>query len=281
MQTAPSFRISRLLWAVTWLEVVILTWAGLGLLFYPPVIESFWPWPLAPFNLRYLGALYSAALIAAFMQAYSGGWSPARVVTPMIFIFTLVVSIFSVVHLDRFDPGRAETWIWFILYFGVCLNAGAHLWLYRARPVPEPAIHVGHALRWMLLGLVAVLGTYGLLLLTSTEAARFWPWKLDDFHARMYSVTFLTPALGAWVLARGATRLDLLTLGLTLAAWGALPILGLVIADHATQRVAWAASGTWLWLALFAAMTLAGVALLLSARGAGSSRPGVDQHPHL
>ena len=267
MDTDPSFRISRLLIVVTWLEVVILTWAGLGLLLYPPVIASFWPWPLAPFNLRYLGALYSAALIAAFLQAYAGGWSPARVVTPMIFIFTLVVSIFSVVHFDRFDAGRIETWIWFILYFGVCLNAGAHLWFYRHRPVPVPALQLGQVTWQLLRGIFFILGVYGLLLLLMpTTASWFWPWKLDAFHGQLYSVTFLTPALGAWVLGRGATPLDLRTLGWTLGAWGALPILGLVLVDLSTHRVDWAALATWLWLVLFAAMAIAGAALLVEAR---------------
>jgi hypothetical protein len=54
---------------VTWLEVAILAWAGGGLLFYPPIIASFWPWPLAPFNLRYLGALF---VVGAAMVVRSG-----------------------------------------------------------------------------------------------------------------------------------------------------------------------------------------------------------------
>ncbi|MEZ5727065.1 MAG: hypothetical protein R3E48_03050 [Burkholderiaceae bacterium] len=76
----------------------------------------------------------------------------------------------------------------------------------------------------------------------------------------------MTPALGAWVLGRGTTRLDLKTLGMTLAAWGVLPILGLVLADIQTHRVDWAASGAWLWLTLFATMTGAGAALLAGTR---------------
>ena len=57
--------ISRLLRAVTWLEVAILAWAGAGLMLHPPLVTGVWPWALAPFNQRYLGALYAAALIAA------------------------------------------------------------------------------------------------------------------------------------------------------------------------------------------------------------------------
>jgi hypothetical protein len=260
-------RISKLLAAVTWLEVAILFWAGFGLLFYPPVVEPVWPWPLAPFNMRFLGALYSAALIAAVLQASAGRWSPARVVTPMIFIFTLVVTTFSFVHMERFDPGRVETWIWFGLYLGVCLNTGAHLWLYRAWPVPRPGKRPTGLTREVLRAVLAVAGLYSLaLLLAPVAASSFWPWKLDAFHAQLYSVTFLTPALGAWVVLRGATAPDQRALGLTLAAWGALPVLGLALADVAARRIAWGALDTWLWLVLFGAMAAAGAILTIRAR---------------
>lgn len=263
-------RISGLLLGVTWLEVVILVWAGLGLLFYPPIIEPFWPWPLAPFNLRYLGALYTAALCAAFLQAWSGRWSPARVVTPMIFIFTLVVTIYSFVHIGRFNPHRLETWVWFILYLGVCINAGAHLWLYRKRPQLQPGSLPRGTLRTVLGAVAITLGAYGLMLLIAPVAASwFWPWKLDTFHAQLYSVTFLTPALGAWVLLRGTTPNEQTTLGLTLAAWGLMPIIGLIWVDAMVKRVRWDTPDTWLWLALFAAM--AGVGGWLAAKTGGAS----------
>ena len=259
MSKAANPPISALLTGVTWLEVVILFWAGCGLLFYPPAMQPFWPWSLAPFNLRFLGALYAAAMIAALLQAVSGRWSPARVVTPMIFIFTLVVTVFSLVHLERFDLSRVEAWIWFVLYVGVCLNAGVHLWLYRKYPLPQPALYPRGALRGLLRVAVLALGAYGLLLLIAPIAASaFWPWQLDAFHAQLYSVTFLTPALGAWVLLRGATRSDLRTLGLTLAAWGVLPILGLILADANIKRIRWDAAETIAWLALFGLMGVLG-----------------------
>ena len=269
MEIDTNPRISGLLLGVTWLEVVILLWAGLGLLLYPPIMEPFWPWPLAPFNLRYLGALYTAALIAAFLQAWSGRWSPARVVTPMIFIFTLVVTVYSFVHLDRFNLNRPEAWIWFILYIGVCINAGVHLWLYRKRPLPQPGDCPRGTLRITLWAVIIALGAYGVSLLVAPAAASwFWPWKLDTFHAHLYSVTFLTPALGAWILLRGTTRYEQQALGLTLAAWGLLPIFALSWADATIKRVHWDLADTWLWLALFAAMTGVGGWLVASARAA-------------
>lgn len=258
-------RIGPLLLGVTWLEVVILAWAGIGLLVWPPVVLGVWPWTLAPFNQRFLGALYAAALLAAWLQVRSGRWSPARVVTTMIFVFTAVVTVFSFVHRARFDPQRVETWIWFVLYVGVCVNAGLHLWRYRGWSSPD-AGPPPRGLRQALLAVAAVLGVYGFALLAAPEvASRFWPWKLDTFHAQLYSVSFLTPAAGAALLARRSTPAELRALGLTLAGWGGLPIVGLVVVDLAVKRIAWSAPGTWAWLALFGAMLAAGTGV--AARG--------------
>lgn len=271
MAQEPNPPIGVLLRGVTWLEVLILAWAGGGLLLYPPVVNRVWPWALTPFNTRFLGALYLAALVAAWLQARSGRWSPSRVVTSMIFVFTLIVTVYSFVHIGRFDFGRVEVWIWFGLYVGVCVNAGAHLWHYRDWPRPHRQPDAGRALRPVLWGVAVGGGAYGMALLVAPEAASaFWPWRLDTFHAHLYSVTFLTPAAGAWVLLRGATPADCRALGATLAGWGALPLLGLVLADQAVHRVNWGAGSTWAWILWFAAFAAAGGWIALAGRADGT-----------
>lgn len=119
--------------------------------------------------------------------------------------------------------------------------------------------------------MIIALGSYGLLLLVAPAAASwFWPWKLENLHAQqLYSVTFLTPALGAWVLLRGTTRNEQKTLGLTVAAWGLMPIIALFRADVTVKRVRWDMPETWLWLALFAAM--AGIGGWMVARIGGTT----------
>ena len=52
---------------------------------------------------------------------------------------------------------------------------------------------------------------------------------------------------------------------------GLLSIIGLAVTDAAVKRVDWAASGTWLWLALFALIAATGLVKLLG----GSRRAGV------
>ncbi len=265
-------RISSLLVGVTWLEVAVLLVAGGGLLVANPTVIGVWPWPLLPFNLRFLGALYTAALVAALLQALHARWAPARIVTTMIFVFTLVVTALSFVHLDRFDFALPQVWVWFVLYLGVCANAGWHLWRYRNWTTEAPPADPG-ARRW--LGLLALAsGGYGLLLLVAPAVgATIWPWRIDAFHAQLYSVAFLTPAAGALMLARSAAPVDWRTLGATLLAWGALPPLALVVVDLALRRVDWKAVGPWAWLSLCAAIAVAGAWMLI--RGLQKA-PGTD-----
>ena len=262
--SATDTRISPLLSGVTWLEVAVLVVAGGGLLIAHPLVVGIWPWSLAPFNLRFLGALYTAALLAAFLQSWFGTWAPARTVTTMIFVFTLVVTACSFVHWERFNPAKVEVWVWFALYIGVCLNAGMHLWWYRRlRPAGSPPDSWPRA---VLLAQALVLGGYGAALLVAPEqAAHIWAWKVDTFHAQLYSVAFLTPAAGALTLMRSATRIDWFTLGITQLAWGLLPIMALVIVDVQLRRVDWTAWPAWVWVGLFLMTATMGVWMLLRA----------------
>ena len=260
--------ISALLRGVTWLEVAVLVIAGGGLLIAHPLVVGIWPWPLAPFNLRFLGALYTAALLAALLQAWIGRWAPARMVTTMIFVFTLVVTVTSFHHGARFDPAKAAVWVWFVLYIGVCVNAGAHLWWYRR--VPAAGAPPGGRSRAALLAQSLAFGGYGVALLLLPEtAAQIWPWQLDAFHAQLYSVAFLAPAAGALALLRSATRVDWLALGITQSAWGVLPILALVIVDRKLHRVDWEAGPVWLWAGLFATLAAMGFWMLWQEARAG------------
>lgn len=252
MSTETNPQISTLLRFLTLVEVVVLFLAGVGIFFLPNVVGPFWPWELLPFNARFLGAVYSAACVAAVMQTVYGRWSPARLVTPMIFLFTLIIIILSFVHIAQFDFQRWEVWVWFLLYFVLPINAAYHLWLYRNLPPadPTPPSTTG---RNILLAQTVILGLYGIALLLIPGIAKgVWSWQIDDFHAQVYSVTFLTPAIGAYVLTKGASKNEWLTMGLTQFTLGLFPIIGVIIVDATVKRVNWSASATWIWFTLFA-----------------------------
>lgn len=258
--------ISTLLRVLTFVEVVVLFIAGFGLFLAPKLVGPLWPWELLPFNARFLGAVYAAACIAAVMQTVYARWSPARMVTPMIFIFTAIIIVLSFIYIGVFDFQRWEVWVWFILYFILPINAAYHLWLYRALP-PVNKNPLAAQTKNILNAQTILLGLYGIALIVAPSIAKMlWSWEIDDFHAQLYSVTFLTPAIGSYVLTKGATKLEWTTLGLSQLILGIFPILGVIIVDLSIHRVNWLSIGTWIWFALFAAITIAGIWMLGQAR---------------
>lgn len=266
MNTSPTNpSISSLLRAITWVEVLVLIVAGGGLFFLPDLARAQWPWIIAPFNGRFVGTVYLGSFVSAALMAFHGRWSPGRIVLPMIFIFTSIVLGVSFVHLDQFDFQKWQPWIWFLLYIVLPINSAYHLWLYRERQ-PADAFPTPDRWRVFFFALVALFGVYGLALLISPAASSaFWPWPIDDFHGQMYSVTFITPAVGLFLIARRASSLEWKTLGLTLLVIGACSIIGLLLVDRVVppeKRVNWALTGTWMWTMLMALYGGAGAAMI-------------------
>jgi hypothetical protein len=258
-------RVTTLLLAVTGIETLVLFGAGVGLVVQPAVIGSIWPWPLTPFNAAFLGAVYSASLVSAAALTVIGRWSPARIVVPMILVFTAIVLFVSLANLDRFSPGW-PVWLWFFLYLALPINAAWHVWLYRGLPPADPGLPTP-GFRAVLLIASGIFGLYGLALLIAPEAVgNLWPWPIDAFHGRLYSVTFLTPAIGLYVLSRAASWAELWTMGLTLLALGLLAVFGLAVTDVRTDRIDWAGPSTWSYVVPFGLVVALGFGLCRMAR---------------
>jgi len=260
---------------LVFLIVALVVLFGAGLFFLPDLVAPRWPWALTPFNTRFLGAVYVSELFAAIIAVTVNRWAPARLIVPQAVTFTAVVTIASLLHLDRFDPQRRATWLWFVLYTVPLLILTYYLWRYRHLPPAHPA-PPERPWRSYLLGQGAVLGLYGVgLFLAPGLFSAFWPWPLDSFHGQVYSAVFLTGAVGSFLLARAAAPVELLTAGLAQGVLGGFAIAGLVIVDGAVHRVTWTAPGTWLWIGAFAIVLAAGLGLLWQARVA--ARVGRDQ----
>jgi hypothetical protein len=266
---SDNFSLSVLLRALTWVEVLVLIVAGGGLFFLPKLAAEQWPWVIAPFNGRFVGAVYLGSFVSAAFMAFHGRWSPGRIVMPMIFVFTSIVLVVSSLHLDKFDFQRWQPWIWFLLYAILPINSAYHMWLYRNR---QPADSHGTPKKWsaFLFALTIFLILYGIaLLIAPTTASAFWPWPIDAFHGQMYSVVFITSAVGCYLIARRASALEWQTLGLTLLVIGACSIIGLFLVDAVVpleKKVNWAMSGTWAWSALMVVVGGTGMAMLQKAR---------------
>ena len=100
---------------------------GGGLFFVPDLVRPRWPWPLTPFNARFLGSFYLAEMVAMVALLVWNRWSPARMILVMAFVFTRGVSAISLFHLDQFNLARKSPWIWFVALYrlGARLRAGS------------------------------------------------------------------------------------------------------------------------------------------------------------
>lgn len=261
-----SMKITPLLRWVTAFEVGVLLVAGGGLFFVPDLLVSLWPWELRPFNTRLMGAVYLASMMSALTIVVYPYWSLARLVVPLILVFTGVVLGVSVVYLDHFDGPVAAVGLWFALYSIIPANAAWHLWRdWRQVLANRHAVQPG--LRSWLYMQSLILGGYGVFVLIAPLAATtFWPWAMDAFQARVYSVAFITPGLGAYLLARFGGKRQLRVLGITQVVGGLLPMIGLIVVDVAVKRILWLDIQVWLWLGLFGYIALSGVVLLLASR---------------
>lgn len=258
-QVSLNPRITRLLWVLTAVEAAVVAMAGGALFFLPGLARELWPWALTPFNTAALGAVYLGALVAIVALVGVGRWAPARLVVPAIGAFTGIVLIVSLVYLERFDYTRWGTWLWFLLYISLPVNAAYHVWLYRQQP-PALAQPVAAWWRSVLLAVAVVAGLYALgLLLVPDAMTGFWPWRVDDFHGRVYSAAFVSVAIMSYMAANRAARVELLTVGLSVAASGGLTLLSLPLVDSNLHVVNWSGAGTWLWLAAFAALMGVGI----------------------
>jgi hypothetical protein len=246
---------------ITMVEAFVLAVAGILPFFFPDTALDKWPWVSGPFNMRFIGAVYLTSLTAVLILLSSFRWAPGRVALPMLVVFTNLVLVVSLVYVDRFDFGEFSTWAWFALYVVIPASANYHLWRYRGLPPAQPE-QVTPGWRAFFLASGALFGGYGAALLVAPDALTdFWPWEIDAFHGRLYAAIFLTLGVAAFTVSRVAARIERLIVALTMIALGLFSIVGLVIADASEDAVDWSAGGTWLWLAAFAVLLVAGLAL--------------------
>lgn len=235
------------------------------LLFAPQMIVPRWPWTIAPFSARFMGAVYFAEFFSLAVLFINNRWSPGRAALVVAFVFTFVVSIASFIHLDSF-VGAQRTAVWFILYVGyAALTLGALL-RYRRVPAVPPLVLTQGFKRIMQTAGVLLLVYGAALFVAPAVSASFWPWSIEAFHGRIYSAVFLAPGGGLLLLASSAASEEHLVGGVFLAGLGLFSILSLILAHLQTGRVNFASIGTWIWLIAFAAIGALGAAMIRASR---------------
>jgi hypothetical protein len=252
--------------------VLLVLLGGMLLLVAPQLIVDRWPWKLAPYAARFLGAIYAAEFVALSILVIVNRVAPGRLMLAMGVAFTLVVTVASAFHLEQFDLGRRGPWGWFVLYAGSGLVSAALLWQHRH--LPHPGRPTAGVWRAAFIVEAALLGGYGLLMLVSPRTATaFWPWPADDFTGRVYSGMFVAAGLGALMLSRRGSPVDFLAFALTQVTLGLASLVGVYLVIAAVPNYARPDLTYWnLGCAVVVVMGL--VALAAARRGPDAETAG-------
>jgi hypothetical protein len=242
---------------------LLLAWVGFSLFFGLEPVSSRWLWPLPPFSARFSGAVYLTALLPLAIALWHRRWSSARLILPMLAMFTALITLVSLFNLNLFAAPRRAVGIWWFLYIAESIGTGYFLWRYwhqikRTYTLArKPVWTYIRAKGWILL-------FYGVgLLLLPTVFSGFWPWKLAAFQGRFYSSVFMAGGLG--LLWLGRTAIEWVILGITQLSLGSLAIIGTLWVNTQVNKINWSQPGVWLWFSLFAELAIAGLWMLWQA----------------
>ncbi|MGE5828248.1 MAG: hypothetical protein ACM30G_07765 [Micromonosporaceae bacterium] len=259
-----------------WLRVLFGLVFGQALLLgvaiiWPTTIDETLPWPASPLNARFIAALYCMGAATSLLAMLARGYREVRIPLVLVGILTGGLLLLTLPHLDEFTTATFP-YRWVTFYFLDALIIGAVVWRLRGQdPVPPRQPRRSFS-ALLLLGYAAALTVAGgVMLVAPSFAVDLWPWNLTPILAQVYSVFFLTFAIGALLCARDprpeAGRIFVLATIVML-------VLILAVSVAYAERFRPGIS-TWLWYVLWGAALLA--MATASVQGARGERHG---HPN-
>ena len=201
-------------------------WVGLWGYFVPGEISRAIPWQVPALHARFIGAMYLSGLVLMGLALVSRHLVEVRTAVLMAAIWTGMLLLVSLLHLNEFDYSRMPVWFWFGAYIAYPL-AGA--WLAFVHRPPPPPGTAAAAPGWVRIYLVAqgVICTAlaACLFFAPTGMASIWPWRISPLLTQIYSGPFLSYGIGSLLLARQRHWIDL---RIALASMLAFAVLVLV-----------------------------------------------------
>ena len=167
---------------------------GIPLLLFPEQTDRYFAWAIrSPLTAVFLGGCYWASCVRELMDARERTWASARVALPGIGVFSTLMLVTTLLHLDRFhfnSPhfiAQANAWTWLIVYALVPVAVVVvYVRQQRREGVEPPRTHplplwAVVALFTLSAGLIA-LGTG--LFVAPEAVAQIWPWALTPLTTR-------------------------------------------------------------------------------------------------
>ncbi|HWQ15446.1 MAG TPA: hypothetical protein VNL77_21775 [Roseiflexaceae bacterium] len=243
--TAADKPMSRFMRLVFWFVAANALAGAVVLVGFPTRTDELFFWPITPpLNAALFGALYGGGAAVVALVTARGRWEPARFLVPVLVSAGILISVTTLLHLDRFIPGLRLAY-WLVIYIGAPLLAlafyvqherGGANWSVTA-PVAPATRAIAVATGGLLVALgIAVLAWPG-------PVVANWPWPTTPLMVRIFASWFSAFGAGLlWFLVeRDWTRLQHVAT-LMIAAAG-LDLLALAI-----HRGDLTAGGLNLWL---------------------------------
>lgn len=178
--------------------------AGVQLFILSDQTETYFAWTFAsPLPAEFMGAGYWAAMFHAYKGARARGWEFVRSSMPAALTATILLTITTFLHLDKFHLNsplfitRFVTWVWIAVYILVPPIL-AIAWIIQSRLPAAPVKGQYPLPAWMrggflVLSAFALLSGVGLFLAPEMMTS-LWPWAVTPLAAR---------AISAWLSAFG------------------------------------------------------------------------------
>jgi len=178
-------------------------WVAYWGLFRPTHVARALPFMVPPLHARFLGAMYLSGAVFMLLAMLSRQWYEIRVATFILAVWTGMLGIISLFHLDAFDWTREQTWFWFLAYICYPLVALWISWCQRGENDHPTGPELADALRFYLYLQGAAAGAVAIALFFAPQfMTTVWPWKITVAIAHIYGAPFLSYGLGSFYAAR-------------------------------------------------------------------------------
>lgn len=185
-----------------WIDCLLLAIAGAQLFALSEATDRYFAWTIMPpLTAAFLGAAYWGSLPLIILSSRERWWANARLAIFGVFVFTVMTTVATLLHLDRFhlsspEPiARLAAWVWLLIYVlvppSLIILTWQQLRLPGIDPPREAPMH-----RWLRLALIiqaAILLVLGMALFLFPTAIP-WPWTLSPLTGR---------AVAAWLIGIG------------------------------------------------------------------------------
>jgi hypothetical protein len=176
---------------------------AISLMFFPDRTGDLFFWTIMPpINAALFGALYLGGAVTVAWVAYRGLWEPARFLVPVLVSAGILISITTLLHMDRFTPGIKLAY-WLIIYVGAPLLAVFIYYDQQRRGgnwvVTQPVAPLTHRIALVTGTFILIAGLF--LLISPTTAVPYWPWPSSPLMIRVFASWFSAFGVGLlWFL---------------------------------------------------------------------------------